>query len=191
MNEPTERPLMYLTGFSLSCDPQVMAHCVPVPLQMAHPALGPTVEDLDIGYLQAKSVRPCCRFLWPWTGFLLALLIWSHQCLVSHLTCILDLQKGLRVKFLLITNPNNPLGVIYSPDVVKNIVTWARKRGIDTIVDEIFALSTFKVRKYLGLELLNAFLVVERLKKVTRCLLCLSRAEGRTWISICDSRTQQ
>ena len=34
------------------------------------------------------------------------------------------------------------LGVIYSPTIIKNIITWARKRGLHTIVDEIYALST-------------------------------------------------
>jgi aspartate/methionine/tyrosine aminotransferase len=51
-------------------------------------------------------------------------------------------SKGTRVRFLLLTNPNNPLGVIYSPDVVRSAVAWARKRGLHTIMDEIYALST-------------------------------------------------
>jgi aspartate/methionine/tyrosine aminotransferase len=50
-------------------------------------------------------------------------------------------SQGLRVKFVLITNPNNPLGVIYSPDIIRNAVAWARKRGLHTIMDEIYALS--------------------------------------------------
>jgi aspartate/methionine/tyrosine aminotransferase len=51
-------------------------------------------------------------------------------------------QQGLKPKFILITNPNNPLGVIYKPEVLVNIVSWARKRKLHTIVDEIYALST-------------------------------------------------
>ncbi len=35
-------------------------------------------------------------------------------------------------------------GVIYQPDVMKNVIGWARKRRLHTIVDEIFALSTHK-----------------------------------------------
>jgi hypothetical protein len=54
--------------------------------------------------------------------------------------------KGLTPKFLLLTNPNNPLGVIYKPEVMLAAVKWARKNGVKTIVDEIYAMSTHKVR---------------------------------------------
>ena len=49
--------------------------------------------------------------------------------------------KGLRVRLLLITNPNNPLGTIYPPELVKSAIDWARSRKMHTIVDEIYALS--------------------------------------------------
>lgn len=49
----------------------------------------------------------------------------------------------MTVKIILISNPNNPLGVIYSPNAVRNIVEWARARKMHTIVDEIYALSVF------------------------------------------------
>lgn len=49
--------------------------------------------------------------------------------------------KGLRVRVLLLTNPNNPLGTIYPPEFVKSSIDWARNRKIHTIVDEIYALS--------------------------------------------------
>jgi aspartate/methionine/tyrosine aminotransferase len=52
------------------------------------------------------------------------------------------LQQGLNPRFLLITNPNNPLGVIYKRDILENAVTWARKRKVHSIFDEIYALST-------------------------------------------------
>ena len=51
-------------------------------------------------------------------------------------------SQGLNPKFVLITNPNNPLGTIYKPQVLIGIVNWARKRKLHTIVDEIYALST-------------------------------------------------
>lgn len=51
-------------------------------------------------------------------------------------------SQGLNPRFLLITNPHNPLGVIYSKTVMLNAVSWARKRYLHTIVDEIYALST-------------------------------------------------
>jgi len=48
---------------------------------------------------------------------------------------------GLRVRILLITNPNNPLGTIYSAEVMKEAIDWARSRSMHTIVDELYALS--------------------------------------------------
>ncbi len=56
-------------------------------------------------------------------------------------TFLFSLQQGLNPKFLLITNPHNPLGIIYSSATMLNAVTWARKRRLHTIVDEIYALS--------------------------------------------------
>ena len=53
--------------------------------------------------------------------------------------------SGLNPRFLLLTNPHNPLGVIYRPNVMQRCVEWARKRHLHTIVDEIYALSTHQV----------------------------------------------
>lgn len=49
--------------------------------------------------------------------------------------------NGLRVRILLITNPNNPLGTIYPPEMVKSAIHWARSRKMQTILDEVYALS--------------------------------------------------
>jgi aspartate/methionine/tyrosine aminotransferase len=51
-------------------------------------------------------------------------------------------REGWNPKFVLLTHPNNPLGVVYSPQFLKKTVTWARSRGMHIIVDEIYALST-------------------------------------------------
>jgi len=59
-----------------------------------------------------------------------------------NLAFIEAMSKGLTPKFILLTNPNNPLGVIYKPRVLRDTIEWARKRNIHTIVDEIHALST-------------------------------------------------
>ena len=50
-------------------------------------------------------------------------------------------SRGMRVTVLLVTNPHNPLGVIYPPEVVRSMIDWARSRGVHTIVDELYALS--------------------------------------------------
>lgn len=52
---------------------------------------------------------------------------------------------GFRVRILLITNPNNPLGTIYPAEVMKSAIEWARSRRMHTIVDELYALSCHDV----------------------------------------------
>ena len=49
--------------------------------------------------------------------------------------------KWMKVRILLITNPNNPLGTIYPPEMIKSAVDWARSRKMHTIIDELYALS--------------------------------------------------
>jgi len=53
-------------------------------------------------------------------------------------------SRGLNPRFVLVTNPNNPLGVIYRPNIISNLIRWARRRNLHTIMDEIYALSTHK-----------------------------------------------
>jgi aspartate/methionine/tyrosine aminotransferase len=52
------------------------------------------------------------------------------------------LRQGWNPRFLLLTNPNNPLGCIYSAKVLESAVQWARQRGLHTVVDEIYAMSS-------------------------------------------------
>jgi aspartate/methionine/tyrosine aminotransferase len=52
---------------------------------------------------------------------------------------------GLRVRILLITNLNNPLGTTYPAGVMKSAVGWARSRNMHTIVDGLYALSCHDV----------------------------------------------
>ena len=49
---------------------------------------------------------------------------------------------GYLPKFLLISNPNNPLGTIYPSQSILTMVQWSRSKNIHFIVDEIYALST-------------------------------------------------
>jgi aspartate/methionine/tyrosine aminotransferase len=50
-------------------------------------------------------------------------------------------KRGKRVRVLLLTNPNDPLGIVYSPDTIKSIISWARKMKLHVIVDEVYALT--------------------------------------------------
>ena len=52
---------------------------------------------------------------------------------------------NLKPKILLLTNPSNPLGTIYSAETIRNAVDWARSRGMHTVVDEIYGLSVHDV----------------------------------------------
>ena len=45
------------------------------------------------------------------------------------------------VKALLYTNPNNPLGCVYSAAEVDDILSWAQENEIHVVLDEIYALS--------------------------------------------------
>ena len=53
--------------------------------------------------------------------------------------------KGLRVRLLLLTNPNNPLGTIYPSAIIKQSIGWARSRKMHTILDGIYGLSCHEV----------------------------------------------
>jgi len=50
---------------------------------------------------------------------------------------------GLHVRFLLLTHPHNPLGVVYTPQVMRDAIMWSRSHQLDSVVDEIYALSVF------------------------------------------------
>ncbi len=54
-------------------------------------------------------------------------------------------NQNLKVKMLLLTNPNNPLGTIYSVETMKNAIDWARGKHLHTVVDEIYGLSVHDV----------------------------------------------
>jgi hypothetical protein len=40
---------------------QVVAGIVPFAVHMTNPALGPTENELDLGFMQARSVSPLCN----------------------------------------------------------------------------------------------------------------------------------
>ncbi len=52
-------------------------------------------------------------------------------------------QADRPVKALLYTNPNNPLGCVYSAEEVDEILSWAEANEIHVVLDEIYALSVF------------------------------------------------
>jgi 1-aminocyclopropane-1-carboxylate synthase len=48
------------------------------------------------------------------------------------------------VRALLLTNPNNPLGTIYSKETVSEMLRWSLKNKVHYVSDEIYALSVYK-----------------------------------------------
>ncbi|GMI13729.1 hypothetical protein TrVE_jg4972 [Triparma verrucosa] len=60
----------------------------------------------------------------------------------------LEESYDYRVKIVLITNPHNPTGRIYSVEELKEIVEWCRRMKVHLIVDEIYCMSVFKGRNF-------------------------------------------
>lgn len=54
-------------------------------------------------------------------------------------------KYGRKPKILLLTNPNDPLGVVISPEVMMASIHFARRRNMHVIVDEVYALSLHNV----------------------------------------------
>lgn len=52
-------------------------------------------------------------------------------------------RAGHPASSLLLTNPNNPLGTLYTESELLDTMAWALKRGLHVISDEIYALSVF------------------------------------------------
>ncbi|EEC51274.1 1-aminocyclopropane-1-carboxylate synthase, partial [Phaeodactylum tricornutum CCAP 1055/1] len=98
-------PAPYYAAFEN--DMNLVAGVVPFGIPQENPILGPSDDEMEAAFLQAKA-------------------------------------KGISPKFLLLTNPNNPLATIYQPSAVARMISWARNRNMHTIVDEIYALSMHK-----------------------------------------------
>lgn len=47
------------------------------------------------------------------------------------------------IKALLFTTPNNPLGTVYTAAELEAVASWAERRGVHVVFDEIYALSVF------------------------------------------------
>ena len=52
--------------------------------------------------------------------------------------------RGVEPKILLLSHPNNPLGVCYPPSVVRECIEWGRENAIHIVSDEIYAGSVYR-----------------------------------------------
>ncbi len=51
--------------------------------------------------------------------------------------------SAVPVRALLFTSPNNPLGRVYTPEQLDEVLEWTEKNNIHLVLDELFALSVF------------------------------------------------
>lgn len=51
--------------------------------------------------------------------------------------------EGKRVRAILFSSPNNPIGIVYKPDALHNVISFAMDHNIDIISDEIYAQTVF------------------------------------------------
>lgn len=54
-----------------------------------------------------------------------------------------SVAAGNPPKILIICQPNNPTGIIYSYDVMLFMITWALQKNLHVVSDEVYALSVF------------------------------------------------
>lgn len=53
-------------------------------------------------------------------------------------------SEGVKVKGLILINPQNPLGDIYSPDELREYLEFAKRHELHVVVDEVYMLSVFE-----------------------------------------------
>jgi len=53
----------------------------------------------------------------------------------------LAMQRGKKIAGIILCNPHNPLGTIYSKELIMQILTFAKEEGLHVIFDEVYALS--------------------------------------------------
>lgn len=53
------------------------------------------------------------------------------------------IQSKKNVRGILLVNPNNPLGDVYSPELIMSIMKFCQKQELHIIMDEVYALSAF------------------------------------------------
>ncbi|XP_033760400.1 probable inactive 1-aminocyclopropane-1-carboxylate synthase-like protein 2 [Pecten maximus] len=51
-------------------------------------------------------------------------------------------QEGLKVRGVILTNPNNPTGKVYSPHELTQLMEFCKRKNLHVIFNEIYALST-------------------------------------------------
>ncbi|KAG3285435.1 1-aminocyclopropane-1-carboxylate synthase-like protein 1 [Ictidomys tridecemlineatus] len=76
-----------------------------------------------------QGSAPSSGSAWPWGGAEVSACGWF---------------QGVKVKGLILINPQNPLGDIYSPGELQEFLGFAKRHSLHVIVDEIYMLSVFQ-----------------------------------------------
>ncbi|EPY81527.1 1-aminocyclopropane-1-carboxylate synthase-like protein 2 [Camelus ferus] len=61
-----------------------------------------------------------------------------------RLVCVYLDSEGVKVKGLILINPQNPLGDIYSPGELREYLEFAKRHALHVMVDEVYMLSVFE-----------------------------------------------
>ncbi|XP_029812060.1 1-aminocyclopropane-1-carboxylate synthase-like protein 1 isoform X6 [Suricata suricatta] len=61
-----------------------------------------------------------------------------------RLVCVYLDSEGVKVKGLILINPQNPLGDVYSPGELRDYLEFAKRHELHVMVDEVYMLSVFE-----------------------------------------------
>uniref|UniRef100_A0AAR2JR54 Aminotransferase class I/classII large domain-containing protein n=1 Tax=Pygocentrus nattereri TaxID=42514 RepID=A0AAR2JR54_PYGNA len=67
-------------------------------------------------------------------------LIKAHTYKMNELCCVL---QGVNVRAVILVNPHNPLGEIYTAEEMTSFLNFAKRHELHAIVDEVYMLSVF------------------------------------------------
>lgn len=86
------------------------------------------------------QAEPIPAFTKPEDGFRLTRKVLQEALLMAG-------RRQIKVRALLLSNPNNPLGKVYDEDTLRMIVNFAAEHGLELISDELYAHSVFDDEK--------------------------------------------
>lgn len=76
-------PAPYYAAFEN--DMRIIARIVPFAVQMANPTQGPSASELDLAYIEAKSVSCVHKCVYPWYTILFHLVFYNHLIFLCFL----------------------------------------------------------------------------------------------------------